>query len=40
MELGLEVFWDSFQSFYIFGVQKGKNQRFLLKKILGGFLSK
>ena len=32
MDQSLEVFWDSFHSFYIFGIQKCKNQRFFVKK--------
>ena len=32
MEPSLEVFPDSFHLFYIFGIQKCKNQRFLVKK--------
>ena len=35
MDQSLEVFWDSFHSFYIFGIQKCKNQRFLWKNIFG-----
>ena len=31
----LEVFRDSFHSFYIFGIQKCKNQRFFVKNIFG-----
>ena len=32
MDQSLEVFQDSFHSFYIFVIQKCKNQRFLWKK--------
>ena len=39
MDQTLEVFRDSFHSFYIFGVQKSKIQRFCEKKFLGAFLS-
>ena len=35
MDKSLEVFWDSFHSFYIFGIQKCKNQHFLWKNIFG-----
>ena len=35
MDQSLEVFRDSFHSFYIFGIQKCKNQRFLRKNIFG-----
>ena len=39
MDQCLEVFWDSFHSFYIFGIQKCKNQLFCEKIFLGAFLS-
>ena len=32
MDKSLEVFWDSIHSFYIFGIQKCKNRRFLWKQ--------
>ena len=32
MDQSLEVFWDSFHSFYISRIQKSKNQRFFVKK--------
>ena len=32
----LEVFLDSFHSFYSFGIQKCKNQRFFCEKIIFG----
>ena len=32
MYQSLEVFSDSFHLFYIFGIQKYKNQRFFVKK--------
>ena len=35
MDQSLEVFWDSFHSFYIFGIQKCKYQRFFVKNIFG-----
>ena len=35
MDQSLEVFRDSFHSFYIFGIQKCKNQRFSVKNIFG-----
>ena len=34
MDQSLEVFWDSFRSFYFLGVQKCKNQRFWWKNIV------
>ena len=39
MDQSLEVFLDSFHSFYIFGIQKYKNQRFCEIIFLGAFLS-
>ena len=39
MDQSLEVFRDIFYSFYTFGIQKYKNQRFWWKSILGAFLS-
>ena len=39
MDQSLEVFWDSFHSFYIFGIQKCKNKLFCEKIFLGAFLS-
>ena len=35
MDQSLEVFRDSFHSFYIFGIQKCINQRFFVKNIFG-----
>ena len=35
MDQSLEVFRDSFHSFYIFGIQKCKNQRFWRKNVFG-----
>ena len=40
MDQILEVLWDSFHSFYTFGVQKCKIQRFSGKNILGCFFFK
>ena len=39
MDQSLEVFRDSFHSFYTFGIQKCKNQRFWRKILLGVLLS-
>ena len=39
MDQSLEVFRDSFHSFYIFGIQNCKNQRFCEKIFLDAFLS-